>query len=225
MVDLKHGTGPVFTDDTGTRATASRRVMRGLCGLIALGVVAVVLSAALHITLPGLDHPLSLPGTKPPSSPAPRVSKNVGRPLPTTDRSGPVTGPATGAAPSPVAAGVATAGPAAPSPVAAALTTAGPTRRTPTARSSATPHPRPASPSTHPSAASPTHPVAASPTHPVAASPTHPAAASPTHPVAASPTTRPRVAASGPALPSPTRKLDHVIPASPSGTPVAVPTR
>ena len=127
MVERQDGGRPVFTDDSGTRARVSRRVVRALCGLVALGVVAVVLSAALHITLPGLDHPLALPGAKKATTPAPRVPRDVEQPLATTGAttaaeaaapttgptSGPTTGPTTSRlTSSPVVAGVETSAPA-----------------------------------------------------------------------------------------------------------------
>jgi hypothetical protein len=150
VVQAKHGNKPVFTDDSGNRALVSRVVVRGLCGLLGLCVVAVVLSAALHITLPGLDHPLALPGAKRPATPAPRMTKDVQRSLPTTDPTiaaetagtiDPAIGPVTS---SPVLPGVAAA---APTPVVARATVM-PYPASSSAR------PRPASPPSRPAAAS-----------------------------------------------------------------------
>ena len=153
MVERQDGGRPVFTDDSGTRARVSRRVVRALCGLVALGVVAVVLSAALHITLPGLDHPLALPGAKKATTPAPRVPRDVEQSLATTgattaaEAAAPTTGPTTAprgpttgrVTSSPVVAGVETSAPA---PV-VARATAPPARRSPTARPSAVRAPAP----------------------------------------------------------------------------------
>jgi ribonuclease E len=216
VVERQDGGRPVFTDDSGTRARVSRRVVRALCGLVALGVVAVVLSAALHITLPGLDHPLALPGAKKATTPAPRVSKDVEQPLATTGpttaaeaaarTAGPTAGPTTGrVTSSPVVAGVETS---APSPVLARATA--PARRSPAARSSAGVRPHPAPPNARP--ASPT-------SHPAPASPTRP-------PGAATPTLRPRATPPAPVLPSAaTGKPAPVLPSPASGTARAVPTR
>ena len=218
MVERQDGGRPVFTDDSGTRARVSRRVVRALCGLVALGVVAVVLSAALHITLPGLDHPLALPGAKKATTPAPRVPRDVEQPLATTgattaaEAAAPTTGPTTGPTTSrltssPVVAGVETSAPA---PV-VARATAPPARRSPTARPSAVLRPHPGSPSARPQPATPT-------SHP--APPSRP-------PSAATPTPRPRATRPAPVLPSAaTGKPAPVLPSpAPGNARVAVPTR
>jgi hypothetical protein len=222
VVERQDGGRPVFTDDSGTRARVSRRVVRALCGLVALGVVAVVLSAALHITLPGLDHPLALPGAKKATTPAPRVPRDVEQPLATTGAttaaeaaapttgptSGPTTGPTTSRlTSSPVVAGVETSAPA---PV-VARATAPPARRSPTARPSAVLRPHPGSPSARPQPATPT-------SHP--APPSRP-------PSAATPTPRPRATRPAPVLPSAaTGKPAPVLPSpAPGNARVAVPTR
>jgi hypothetical protein len=149
VVEPKHSNKPVFTDDSGNRALVSQVVVRGLCGLVALCVVAVVLSAALHITLPGLDHPLALPGAKRPATPAPLVTKDVERSLPTTDptiaaKTAGTIGPTIGPAMSSRVPGV---GAAAPTPVVARATVV-PYPASSSAR------PRPASPPSRPAAAS-----------------------------------------------------------------------
>ena len=53
----------VFTDDSGGRKRVVVLTIRGAVGLMGLGAVAVAVSVFGHVTLPGLDEPLHLPGT------------------------------------------------------------------------------------------------------------------------------------------------------------------
>lgn len=57
-----HEDTSVFTDDSGTRQRAVTWVIRGLSGALGLGVAAAAVSIVGHVTLPGLDAPLHLPG-------------------------------------------------------------------------------------------------------------------------------------------------------------------
>lgn len=56
------GDTSVFTDDTGARKRWLTLVIRGAAGLIGLSAVAVAVSVFGHVSLPGLDAPLRLPG-------------------------------------------------------------------------------------------------------------------------------------------------------------------
>lgn len=52
----------VFTDDSGGRKRAVTVAVRGAVGLIGLGAAAIAISVFGHVTLPGLEAPLHLPG-------------------------------------------------------------------------------------------------------------------------------------------------------------------
>ena len=58
----KTATTSIFTDDSGTRKRTVTAAIRGAVGLIGLGVAAVAVSVFGHVTLPGLEAPLHLPG-------------------------------------------------------------------------------------------------------------------------------------------------------------------
>lgn len=53
----------VFTDDSGRRRRLVSVLMASAVGLLALGAAAATISVFGHVTLPGLDQPLRLPGT------------------------------------------------------------------------------------------------------------------------------------------------------------------
>ncbi len=52
----------VFTDDSGGRTRIVGVVLRVAAGLLGLGAAAVAISVFGHVTLPGLDEPLHVPG-------------------------------------------------------------------------------------------------------------------------------------------------------------------
>lgn len=58
----KTATTSIFTDDSGARKRTVTAAIRGAVGLIGLGVAAVAVSVFGHVTLPGLEAPLHLPG-------------------------------------------------------------------------------------------------------------------------------------------------------------------
>lgn len=175
MEDLRAGAGPVFTDDSGRRATVVTALLRGVGAVVALWLVAVVVSGALQVTLPGFDHPFALPGLERSPRPAPGVTRDAGRALPTADP-GPDSLGAPGSAteaqpvslpeadtraarPAPAGPGTTSASPSAAAPRPQAAPSAGPSART-TARTSARTSARP----TPSSAPSPSAQPAASPT-------------------------------------------------------------
>lgn len=52
----------VFTDDSGARKRIVTLAIRGATTALSLGAAAVAVSAFGHVTLPGLDAPLHIPG-------------------------------------------------------------------------------------------------------------------------------------------------------------------
>lgn len=58
----KTATTSIFTDDSGARKRTVTAAIRGAVGLIGLGIAAVAVSVLGHVTLPGLETPLHIPG-------------------------------------------------------------------------------------------------------------------------------------------------------------------
>lgn len=52
----------VFTDDSGKRRRVVSAAVRAAVALLSLGAIAVAISIFGHVTLPGLDRPLHIPG-------------------------------------------------------------------------------------------------------------------------------------------------------------------
>ncbi len=54
-VETLRATTPVFTDESGRRATVLQWVARGLCACFVLVAAAIAFTMVTHVPLPGLD--------------------------------------------------------------------------------------------------------------------------------------------------------------------------